>query len=180
MTLKVGGVEDGLDAEVVGGDDAVVQDVLDVGLGGEAAHSGGVVLIEGRGTGGGDTEVFAALEEAGACRVHADFSVAGDGGVAVDDKVSMREDGGCIRQCVALRDDAGCGGEGNEDRDGESESATERGAAYECRGDRLFEKEARKDRHDCTSLFCAGVCIGAYGKRKQGEGCFVVLLRFSG
>ena len=65
----------------------------------------------------------------------------------------MREDGASIRQCVALGEDAGCGGEGKEDRDGESESARERDAAYECLEDRLFEKEAGKNRHDCTSLF---------------------------
>ena len=32
------------DAEAVGGDDAVVEDVVDVGLGGEAAEGGGVVF----------------------------------------------------------------------------------------------------------------------------------------
>ena len=51
------------EVEVLGGDDAVMEDVLDVGLGGErrrvAASSGGAGLD------GGDAEVLVALDEAG-------------------------------------------------------------------------------------------------------------------
>ena len=79
----------------MGGDDAVVEDVGDVGLGGEAAEGGGVVLL-GRGLDGGDAEVFVALGEMGAGGGDAGFGVAGNGGVAVEDEVAMGSDAGGV------------------------------------------------------------------------------------
>jgi len=89
-------------------------------------------------------DLIPALEEAGACGVRTGFSVAGDGGVAIDDKVSMREDGARVKLHLALSDGAGRGSERKEDRDGESESARKRVSAYDRRENRLLEKEAAK------------------------------------
>ena len=52
---------DSLNPETVGGDDAVVEDVFDVGLGGDAAQGVGIVLKGGLGFDGGDAEVFVAV-----------------------------------------------------------------------------------------------------------------------
>ena len=75
------------------GDDAVVEDVFHVGLVGEAAHDGGVVDgglggglggslgggVSGNGLHGGDPEVLT-----------------GNGGVAIDDKVTVRSEAGGV------------------------------------------------------------------------------------
>jgi hypothetical protein len=79
--------------EAAGGDDAVVEDVFDVGLGGEAVEGGGVVC---GGVDHGEAEVIVALKEMGSGDAGADFGVAGDGGVAIDDEVAMRDDGAGI------------------------------------------------------------------------------------
>ena len=50
--------------EALGGDDAIVDDVFDVGLGGELAQGGGVV--GGVGLDGDDAEVLVAMGDAGA------------------------------------------------------------------------------------------------------------------
>ena len=91
-----------LDAEAVGGDDAVVEDVVDVGLGGEAAEGGGVVFGCG-GLDGGDAKVLAALGEADSGEGDADFGVGGDSGVVVDDEVAMRHDAVGVDLCSRVR-----------------------------------------------------------------------------
>ena len=86
-----GGWSDALKAQVVGGDDAVVEDVIDVGLGGEAAQGAGVVFRDG-GLDGGDAEVFVAAGEVRARGGDAGFCIAGDGGVAIEDEVAVGSD----------------------------------------------------------------------------------------
>jgi hypothetical protein len=68
-----------------------VEDVAYVGLGGEEAESGGVVLRGGR-LYGGDAEVFVTLGEASASGDQVGLSVGGDGCVAIEDDVTVRSD----------------------------------------------------------------------------------------
>ena len=76
-------------------DDAVVEDEVDVGLGGEAAQSACVVFRD-RGLDGGDAEVLVAPEDMGSGGGDAGFGVAGDGGVAIEDEVAMGRDAGGV------------------------------------------------------------------------------------
>lgn len=90
-----GGVDGRTEDEVAGGDETVVEDVLDVGQGGEAAEGGGVFIDRVRSTGGvddGEAEVVVALEETGPCGAGVGLGTSGDGGVAIDDKITMRDD----------------------------------------------------------------------------------------
>jgi hypothetical protein len=80
-----------LQEEAVGGDDAVVEDVVYVGLGGEATEGGGVVF-GGGGLDGCDTEVLAAAEESSAGCGEMSFGIRRDGGVAIEDEVAVRRD----------------------------------------------------------------------------------------
>jgi hypothetical protein len=73
------------------GDDAIVEDVIDVGLGGEAAQGAGVVFRNG-GFDGGDAEVLVTPGEMRAGRGDAGFSVTGNGRVAIEDEVAVRRD----------------------------------------------------------------------------------------
>lgn len=73
----------------MGRDDAIVEDVIDVGLGGEAAQGAGIVFRDG-GLDGGDAEVFVAAGEMRASGGDAGFCIAGDGGVAIEDEVAVR------------------------------------------------------------------------------------------
>jgi hypothetical protein len=75
----------------VGRDDTIVEDVVDIGLGGEAAQSAGVVFGDGR-LDGGDAEVFVAPGEMGAGGGDAGFCVTGDGCVAIEDEVAVGSD----------------------------------------------------------------------------------------
>jgi hypothetical protein len=77
-----------LQEEAVGGDDAVVEDVVYVGLGGETVEGGCVVFGGGR-LDGGDAEVLAAAEEASAGGGEMGFGVGGDGSVAIEDEVAV-------------------------------------------------------------------------------------------
>jgi hypothetical protein len=77
--------------DVMRGDDAVVEDVVDVGLGGKAAEGSGVVFRCGR-LDGGDAETLVAAGETGSSGGDAGFGVSGDGGVAIDDQVAVRSD----------------------------------------------------------------------------------------
>jgi hypothetical protein len=86
-----GGWCDALEAEAMRGDDAIVEDVIDVGLGGEAAQGAGVVFPDG-GLDGGDAEVFVALGEMRSGGGDPRFCVAGDGRVAIEDEVAVRGD----------------------------------------------------------------------------------------
>ena len=72
-----------------------MEDVAHVGLGGEDAESGGVVLRRGR-LYGGDAEVFVALGEASASGDQVCLSVGGDGCVAIEDDVAVRSDAGGV------------------------------------------------------------------------------------
>ncbi len=89
------GWRDGLQAEALGGDDAVVEDVGDVGLRGEEAE-GGCVVLRGGGLHGSDAEMLVALVEAGSDGCGAESGVCRDGGVAIENKVAMRHDGGRV------------------------------------------------------------------------------------
>ena len=91
----------------MGGDDAVVEDVVDVGLGGEAAQGAGVVF-RGCGLDGGDAEVFVALREMRTGGGDAGCCIAGDGGVAIEDEVAVRGDAAGV--------DLGTGETGEEER----------------------------------------------------------------
>ena len=88
----------------MGGDDAVVEDVVDVGLSGEAAEGGGIVFRRGR-LDGRDTDVFVATGEMGSGRCDTGLGISGDGGVAIVNKVAVGSDAGGV--------DLG-GGEGRE------------------------------------------------------------------
>jgi hypothetical protein len=90
-----GSDRDGFEAETKRGDDSVVEDVAHVGLGGEEAESGGVVLRLWR-LYGGDAEVFVALCEASASGEEMGLSVGGDGCVAIEDDVAVRGDAGGV------------------------------------------------------------------------------------
>ena len=83
---------EGLEEDAVAGDEAVVEDVLDVGLGGETLDGGGIVCA-GVGLEGGDAEALIAMNEMGAEGAGAELGVAGNSGVAVDDEVSVGKDG---------------------------------------------------------------------------------------
>ena len=74
-----------------------MEDVLDVGLGGEAAH-GGCVVCGAEGLSGGDAEVWIALGEAGSGGEVRAFGIAGDDGVAIDDDIMVGDDG--ARECL--------------------------------------------------------------------------------
>jgi hypothetical protein len=101
-----GGRVDSLKAEAVSGDDAIVEDVFDVGLGGEKTEGGGVVLTDGLGCGlgcrlswgldGGDAEVLVAPGETGSGGGDTGFGVAGDGGVTIEDEVAVGSDARCV------------------------------------------------------------------------------------
>ena len=90
-----GGGRDAAKAKTVGEDDAIVEDVVDVGFGGEAAH-GGSVVFRGGGLGGCDADVLVALGEARAGGGDAGFSVSGDGGVSINDQVAVGCDAGHV------------------------------------------------------------------------------------
>lgn len=72
-----------------------MEDVADVGLGGEEAESGGVVLRRGR-LYGGDAEVFVALGETNASGGNVGLSVGWDGCIAIKDDVAVRGDAGGV------------------------------------------------------------------------------------
>ena len=75
-----------------------MKDIGDVGLGGETLDCHGVVRSGGGrwGLDGGDAEVLAAMNEACAGDSGAGFGVAGNGSVAIDDEVAMRDDAGGV------------------------------------------------------------------------------------
>jgi hypothetical protein len=140
-----GGWRDALKAQTVGGDDAIVENVIDIGLGGEAAQGAGVVFRE-CGLDGGDAEVFVAAGEMRASGGDAGFGIAGDGGVAIEDEVAVRGDARGV--------DLGTGETSKEERDdeGSAEAAT---ADCTCSGG--AKSGRRKKRvggtgHDDTSL----------------------------
>jgi hypothetical protein len=72
-----------------------VEDVAYVGLGGEDAESGGVVLRQGR-LDGGDAEVFVALGETSASGEEVGLSVGRYGCIAIEDDVAVRSDAGGV------------------------------------------------------------------------------------
>ena len=78
-------------AKAVCGDDAVVEDVVDVGLGGEALEGGSVVFRRGR-LDGGDAKVLVPCGEAGSGGGYAGSGVGRDGGVAIEEEVAVRSD----------------------------------------------------------------------------------------
>jgi hypothetical protein len=86
-----GGWRDALKAQTVGGDDTVVEDVVDIGLGDEAAQGAGVVFLD-CGLDGGDAEVFVAPGKMRAGGGDPRFCVAGDGCVAIEDEVAVGSD----------------------------------------------------------------------------------------
>ena len=134
-----------MEAEAVGGHDAIVEDVIDVGLGGEAAQGAGVVFRDG-GLDGGDAEVFVAAGEMRARGGDAGFCIAGDGGIAIEDEVAVRGDAGGV--------DLGTGETSEEERQDEG-SPEEAMADCTCSGG--AKSGCRKKRvggtgHDDTSL----------------------------
>jgi hypothetical protein len=106
-----GGWCDALEAQAVRGDDAIVEDVVDVGLRGEAAQGAGVVFPD-CGLDGGDAEVLVAPSEMRAGGGDAGFCVAGDGCVAIKDEVAV----GSEAAGVDLGTDLGAGETDKEER----------------------------------------------------------------
>ena len=136
--FDAGGGGDSLNPETVGGDDAVVKDVFDVGLGGDAAQGGGVVILKGGlGFDGGDAEVFVAVNKVGARGRDAGFGVSGDGGVAIEDEVAMR--------CDARGVDLSTGRAGEEDREDEGSVEQESGN-FSGNRDRTSSRDAKSRR----------------------------------
>jgi hypothetical protein len=87
-----------------------VEDVVDVGLGGEAVQSAGVVFVDG-GLDGRDAEVLVAPDDMGSGGGDVGLGVAGDGGVAIEDEVAVGRDAGGV--------DLGSGDAGQEHRQDE-------------------------------------------------------------
>ena len=83
-------------AEVMGGDDAVVENRDDVRLGGEQAHSGCVVLRTGGRLDDGYSQVLVALGKVKACGEDAGLCISGDGGVAIEDEIAMGDVAGGV------------------------------------------------------------------------------------
>ena len=94
----------------MGRDDAIVQDVVYVGLGGEAAKGAGVVFRAG-GLDGGDAEVFVTPGEMRSGGDGAGFGVDGDGCVAIEDEVAVGSDAAGV--------DLGTGESGKKERQDE-------------------------------------------------------------
>jgi hypothetical protein len=105
----------------MGGDNAIVEDVVDVGLSGEAAQGAGVVFRHG-GFNGGDAEVLVTPGEMRAYGGDAGFSVAGNGRVAIEDEVAVRGDaaGVDLTSDNLTSDNLGTGEPGKEEREDES------------------------------------------------------------
>jgi hypothetical protein len=125
-----GGWRDALKAQTVGGDDAVVEDVVDVGLGGEAAQGAGVVFLD-CGLDGGDAEVLVAPGKMCAGGGDTGFSVTGDGRVAIEDEVAVRSDAAGV--------DLGNGETGEKERQDE-------GSPEEATADRRCNRNAKSGR----------------------------------
>ena len=87
-----GGWEDMAKDEVVSGENAVMDDEFDVGLGAECGDGGGFVR-GGVGLKDGDAEGLVDAEDAGSGDAGEGFGIAGDGAVAVGDQVAMWDDG---------------------------------------------------------------------------------------
>lgn len=143
--LGIGGCWEGLDAKAMGGDDAVVEDIVDVGLGGQAAE-GGCVVFGGCGLDGGDSEVLVALGEAGAGCGDVAFGIGGDGGVVVEDEVAVWSDAAGV--------DLGSGDAGEEQS--QEDKTAEKIAAEERRsgavGTGRAEIRIAALEHGCTSV----------------------------
>jgi hypothetical protein len=103
----------------VGGDDAVVEDVGDVGLGCKMAEDGRVIFVR-EGTDGGDPEVLVALGEMASGRGDVGFGVAGDSAVAIEDEEAMRCEASGVDLCGGSRNCT----ESEEQRDAESGDTT--------------------------------------------------------
>jgi len=130
-----------------------VEDVAYVGLGGEVAESGGVVLRQGR-LYGGDAEVFVALGEMSAGGEDMGFRVGGDGCIAIEDDVAVGSDAGG----VDLR-----GGEWGKKWEKESGQARDASVERTCADrseTRLCESGLDENGHAAPRC-CAELCIGA-------------------
>jgi hypothetical protein len=114
----------------MGGDDAIVEDVVDVGLGGETAQGAGVVFWNG-GLDGGDAEVLVTPGEMCAGGGDAGFSVTGNGRVAIEDEVAVRRDAAGV--------DLGAGESGEKEGDDE-------GSAEDATADRTYNRGAKGGR----------------------------------
>jgi hypothetical protein len=148
--FDAGGGGDSLKPETVCGDYAIVEDILDVGLGGEAAQGGVVVLDDRLGFDDGDAKVLVAVTEVGSDRGNTGFGVAGNGGVAIEDEVVVRRDAHSV--------DLSHGKTGEED--GEDAGSVEEAAGdFACNRDPVSNRDAKSRRrknqvgHGCTSLF---------------------------
>jgi hypothetical protein len=97
----------------VGGDDAVVEDELDVGLGAESGEGGGFVGGAG-GVEDSDAEGLVDTEDVGAGEADVGFDVGGDGVGAVGDEIAVRDE--CGDGAGELR---GAGGDGHDEEESE-------------------------------------------------------------
>jgi hypothetical protein len=129
----------------MGRDNAVMEDVLDVGFGGEATESG-CIVFQGCGFDGGDAEVLVAVGETGSGGGDEGLCVGGDGGVAIEDKIAMGSDAGGV--------DLGSSHAGEEERqDTEPLQKTMNGLT--CRVKMKIgrvKSQAGGNRHGCTSM----------------------------
>ncbi len=141
------------------GDEAVVEDVCDVGLGGEAAHGGGVVFGA-EGLGGGDAEVWVALGQAGSGGEGAGFGVGGDGGVAVDDEIVVGKDGAGLGRRRGALGVKGRGESEEQDRGRVSEEPGEDGMVLKPGRISTGGRGWSENGHDGDLAVCAEVCIG--------------------
>lgn len=127
----------------MGGEQAVVEDVGYVGLGGQTLQ-GGVVVCGcrvRRCLNSGDTEVFAALNEASACGSSMGFRVSGNGGAAIDDEITVRDYSGGVQLGV------------KREREASDRAAVERKR-------RMWESGTLRTFDTAVPQFWAEVCIG--------------------
>ena len=176
-----GGRHDALEAQAVGGDDTIVQDEVDVRLGGQAAKRTGVVFLD-CGLDGGDAEVIVAPGEVCAGGGDAGFGVTGDGRVAIEDEVAV----GCnaagvdlgIDLGMDLGTDLGAGETGKKERQSESspEVATADRRCNLNAKSRCRKKRITVNGHGVTSLLRCGRYRPGRNFREWGSG--VLLLWF--
>jgi hypothetical protein len=117
-----GGGEDGAKDEGVGGEDAVVDDELDVGIGAQSGDGGGFVVGAGGGYDDTDADGCVVADDACAIDAGAGFGVRGDEVVAVGDKITVRDsDADGAGELLSARAQGGGESEGDENEDGEDD-----------------------------------------------------------
>jgi len=156
----------------VRGDDAIVDDEVDIWLRSQAAEDGCVVVLGCGLTGGlgcgldcGDAEVFVAVGETGADGGDTGLRVTWDGGVAIEDEVVVGSDAGGV--------DLGAGQAGEDEYEDGSSFADE--VAEQTRHAKSWRTGSQVAINEhAAPRCCAEVCIGCEGicMRRGGGVCY--------